>query len=151
MRKDVVCVYSAEGWKQFISKIDSLDDFSKARVRKWINNYDVAKIAANQDRLLKFNCVDTGSFEFLMFNGCNCNIDSEEFFEMSVKADVRINRYFEYKYNNCSDLVGDIFTTITENATIKTSTIVDNHTCVLCHNTKCNKTEKSCWKCGHPI
>lgn len=28
--------------------------------------------------------------------------------------------------------------------------LVDNHTC-RCGNTKCNKTEKSCWKCGAPI
>ncbi len=28
--------------------------------------------------------------------------------------------------------------------------VVDDYTCG-CGNTKCNKTEKSCWKCGAPI
>jgi hypothetical protein len=30
------------------------------------------------------------------------------------------------------------------------SVTINNHTCK-CGNTKCNKTEKSCWKCGAPI
>lgn len=30
-------------------------------------------------------------------------------------------------------------------------TVTNNHTCVFCKNTACNKSEKSCWKCGHPI
>ena len=28
---------------------------------------------------------------------------------------------------------------------------VDDHTCINCQNTKCSKTEKSCWKCGAAI
>jgi hypothetical protein len=28
---------------------------------------------------------------------------------------------------------------------------VNDHTCKTCGNTKCSKTEKSCWKCGEPI
>lgn len=30
-------------------------------------------------------------------------------------------------------------------------TVVNDHVCVSCKNTACNKSEKSCWKCGHPI
>lgn len=32
-----------------------------------------------------------------------------------------------------------------------TSTPINNHTCNVCGNTKCNKMEKSCWKCGSII
>lgn len=29
--------------------------------------------------------------------------------------------------------------------------MIDDHTCIQCKNTACSKTEKSCWRCGHPI
>jgi hypothetical protein len=31
-----------------------------------------------------------------------------------------------------------------------TNEVINDHTCG-CGNTKCNKTEKSCWRCGAPI
>ncbi|HEY3524811.1 MAG TPA: hypothetical protein VGK47_01345 [Nitrososphaeraceae archaeon] len=32
-----------------------------------------------------------------------------------------------------------------------TNGLINNHTCVLCGNTKLNRSEKSCWSCGTPI
>lgn len=29
--------------------------------------------------------------------------------------------------------------------------VINDHTCTQCNNTSCSKTEKSCWRCGHPI
>lgn len=29
--------------------------------------------------------------------------------------------------------------------------LINNHTCILCGNTKLNRSEKSCWSCGTPI
>lgn len=29
--------------------------------------------------------------------------------------------------------------------------VINNHTCVVCGNNKCNKSERSCWKCGSTI
>lgn len=31
------------------------------------------------------------------------------------------------------------------------SQIINDHTCVSCGNTKCSKSEKSCWRCGSSI
>ncbi len=33
-------------------------------------------------------------------------------------------------------------------APVAKSDAVNDHTCPSCHNTKCSKTEKTCWKCG---
>lgn len=32
-----------------------------------------------------------------------------------------------------------------------TTTVCNDYTCATCGNTACSKTEKSCWRCGHPI
>lgn len=29
--------------------------------------------------------------------------------------------------------------------------VINNHTCPTCKNTRCNKTEKSCWRCGSKL
>ncbi len=31
------------------------------------------------------------------------------------------------------------------------SEAVNDHTCPSCHNTKCSKSEKTCWKCGNAL
>jgi hypothetical protein len=36
----------------------------------------------------------------------------------------------------------------TDNILSQVKTMQDDHTCLACGNTKCNKAEKSCWKCG---
>ena len=39
-------------------------------------------------------------------------------------------------------------------ATQSTSTVssaVNDHVCLSCGNTKCSKTENTCWKCGNPL
>ncbi len=33
-------------------------------------------------------------------------------------------------------------------ASVAKSDAVNDHTCPSCHNTKCSKTETTCWKCG---
>ena len=49
------------------------------------------------------------------------------------------------------DLLARPKTTPTIPTPAPTNTIVNNHTCVSCGNSACNTTEKSCWRCGHPI
>lgn len=40
-------------------------------------------------------------------------------------------------------------------ATVQTtngsSTAINDHVCPTCKNTRCSKTEKSCWRCGNPL
>jgi hypothetical protein len=36
-------------------------------------------------------------------------------------------------------------------AAAPTNGLINNHTCILCGNTKLNRSEKSCWSCGTPI
>jgi hypothetical protein len=163
-REDVVIVYSKEGWKQLQEKLNDATTKHQYEILRCLNDADKHLTQNNGDHLFFYEYVKSGaddmealfrltqdevSFdEYLIVFQSSSDEPSGNYFESSF-APERVQR-ISFNEDDATE-VKDKFS-LNGSATNQTSAKpVDNHTCVQCGNTKCNKTEKSCWKCGSAI
>jgi len=168
-REDVVYVYSSEGWNQLLSAIKAADSSAKKYIVELINACDEARVTSLGDRLLRFDSVKTTALDFEAFSRLHNDVDEDHYYGVYLGEDggedtvggycdnpfcvgVLKNISFDDEGYMYGSPVLDESNMGYDTPTIPApAPIVDDHTCAVCGNTKCSKTEKSCWKCGAPI
>lgn len=169
-REDVVIVFSSDGWIQLGEAINKAGQEAEV-VRELINACDGARVTFDGDRLIKFDCVKVYADDFRAFMDCISNVHESQYLGLFLGEDgaenfqgdywdnpffIGVSRRIEYECAGTDWTGDDMFAgmnTPAKNAPTIPAPVacMDDHTCMACGNTKCSKTEKSCWKCGHPI
>jgi hypothetical protein len=160
----VIVTYSKDGWAQLLSCIPS--GVTNHEIITVIDNCETHLIDINGCHFIDFGYIDVAEYAFSSFLRYNeMNILDKDFLWISVSAsgdEFQLGEYVTNPFNMkvkksiSFNIFGSEYSQKLENDPLlnKSPTVVpiviDNHTCI-CGNTKCNKTEKSCWKCGHPI
>jgi hypothetical protein len=181
-REDVACVFSPDGWNQFLSAVKSYSAEDMDTVRGLINGADIARITLDGERFFKFDYVKTTTPDFSLLTDACKQVDENEYLVLMLGEDGGEEYFGDFhgnqfcigvsrmiSYDPCgNDFTGDDFFDVIDapstdavtdssvggvinNITVSAHVCVDDHTCVGCGNTKCSKTEKSCWKCGCAI
>lgn len=170
---DVGIAYSKDGWNQLCKHIDTMDEESRLMVKEFINGHHRARVTDQGDRYVGFDSIDESwDGAFNCFMNCHNFIDSNNYLALIIGEDGAEDFHGDYFHNPFgvavhrmividpagSYFIGDdMFAFEAPSETFKAEPLkesassIDDHTCIACNNTKCSKTEKSCWKCGHPI
>jgi hypothetical protein len=178
---DVAIAFSPAGWRQFLEGFQKVAASNASRplvnrVRELILDYDEHSITASNEHFLMWKSRQIQTSEMLcMLREIVLPIASSEFLCLTVSPGNTVGTYGKYtqnsfalttqvrltrklsngaRYGGIVDLITDLM--VEDNTTVAPPTVRDvananDHTCVSCGNTACNRTESSCWRCGTAI
>lgn len=162
--------YTKKGWEQMIQMLGAMSAQDQQDVVDFLDSADVHSVTDSGAHLFYFSNVyagDPGSTLIGEIIALDPRIDTNEFYFLAVDTVTgdtdslgqwRQNEFqtapthgikfhsFMYQSGCGIDLSKPAST-----ATPQVPVIVNDHTCGGCGNTRCSKSEKSCWACGHPI
>jgi hypothetical protein len=169
-REDVAVAYTQEGWRQLLSCINELESEDVSNAIDLIDNADKHIADNDGNHFLFFSCVKVYADDMkpYMYAHESGEIHSDTFFMLCLGEDgaesmhgnwwdnhfgIVSHREIQYELNGV-DVKGPALPYKGDKKPfnpIITVTVADDHTCTSCGNTRCSKTEKSCWKCGTAI
>lgn len=169
-REDVAIAYSPEGWNQFLSALKSLSDDQRAPIVELIEGADEAQINEDGEFLIRWSYVKTYCDDFKAYLDLHSQVSCDEYYGVFLGedgaqetrgsyCDTPYNLGFNYSINtndigdfvDCKSLIDVEMNAKNPAKSPIVIPAVDDHQCISCGNDRCSKTEKSCWKCGHPI
>lgn len=175
-REDVCLAYTKDGWESLMTLLGSasVKDEDREAISDLINGAEEHHLTDAEEHLIVYNCIKTGCDDFQALKHLNSQIDQDHWYAFFLGEDgaedsdggwcdnpfnLYVSRQLNYDANGSTFLSGKVITVkssqvINQNApTIPPPPVqvVNDHTCKVCGNDKCSKTEKSCWRCGSLI
>lgn len=171
-REDVVVAYTAPGWLDLVSKIQSslLTDEQRKEVIEFLDSVDDHSVNDNDEHCLVWSSIKTYSDDaVILFETLHNAIQSEDYHAVFLGEDGAVEEKGDWldspfclgvqhslSFSNDSCTVWgscgiNAPTLAKPNNPAVAAQPVNDHTCVQCGNTACSKSEKSCWKCGATI
>lgn len=166
-REDVCVAYTKVGWELIVEKIpEMLNNQQIQDVVEFLNSVDDHSVNDDGQHCLFWSSIKTYSDDAqILFELIHKEIPVEEFYYLGLGEDGAEEFYGDWAENpfgihtfhhlntntdSCKTWHDCHIVPTTPTNTSTSTQVIDDYTCQ-CGNTKCNKTEKSCWKCGRPI
>lgn len=174
-REDIALTVSAPGWSKFLACKAAMPTAKSEEIDTLLSDADEHWENPDGDQLFTWESIKAGCDDFQsMMKVLQSDVESVDWYMISIGEDgteeylgewhdnpfgLCTTRQFVYNTNGCllNAPVPSVKAPGNSNKKAWNITIpasgppVNDHTCTQCGNTACNKTEKSCWKCGCPI
>jgi hypothetical protein len=179
-REDVAFAVTSKGWDYMMQCISNLisngGDHEAQEVMDLINESDAHWVNPDDDHMIYWNQIKSSADDFVDFQNLLAELDDKsmenEYYMLILNEDgtdesvggwfdnhfqIGVHRNINYEVGSCvlqcppPKTKPPVDTSKRYwNITVP-ATPINDHTCTQCGNNACSKTEKSCWKCGHPI
>lgn len=165
-REDIVLAISAPGWHRFQIVKAALTQDKNNELTQLLSDADQHWENPDEDHLFLWESIKTGCDDFqTLMNILQGDISLPDWYMISLGEDgaeefygewfdspfnLSTTRSLNYNADGCA-VVASVKPTPIPTTQPAASIPINNHKCIQCGNTACNKSEKSCWKCGCPI
>jgi hypothetical protein len=170
IRSDLAIVYSKHGWEKMEAYFASLSQNDQGVILDLIQDADQHLIHADGDHLLSWTSIKSGCADTILLFAGHQNLSYEDFYSVEVydcggdeeisggycdnPFGICLNRSIFINDSDCEEFSLESLMIMQPQSIIEepnaqhTTIIVNDCVCLVCGNSKCSSTEKSCWKCG---
>jgi len=173
IRSDLAIAYSKRGWEKMEAYFASLSQNDQEMILDLLQDAEDHYLHDNGDHLLSWTSMKTGCADTILLFAGHQELDYEDFYSVEVfdcggdeeigggyydnPFGICLNRSIFINANDCEPFSMEEMRLMQNNLLDEepleqgSLTIMDDHICPACGNTKCSKQEKSCWKCGSSL